>query len=190
MLSYTIVTGKATQPNGQPAAGVLVTATLSANIQNGRGFATAAVPYTAVTSRFGDWSLTLPATTDNGTNPDNAYYTITEPVSGLDVQVVVPASTVSIPVSALPAAPGESGAVTSVNGETGAVVLTASSVGADPAGAAAAAVEGTVNPTTFILPFAASAPATPSEGEAYFDTGLSKIGIYNGSAWVYTAALS
>lgn len=36
----------------------------------------------------------------------------------------------------------------------------------------------------------ASAPGTPSAGRIYYDTTLSKIGYYNGAAWIYTAISS
>lgn len=56
--------------------------------------------------------------------------------------------------------------------------------------AAAAIATGPLAPSLFHLPHAASAPAEPTSWQCYYDTALKKIGVYNGAAWVYTAALS
>jgi hypothetical protein len=92
----TTVTGRAT-PGSQ------VTATLSGQVQNGSQVYPAGKVFTALCSASGDYAITLPALTQEGTSPSwGVYFSLVEAGSGLDAQVVVPVSGVAVAVTELP----------------------------------------------------------------------------------------
>jgi len=113
----TTVVGRLHLANGEPAAGVPVTAALSATMHNG----TQQTPVGTVavsTSATGDFSFTLPANTDEGTFPPGAHYTFECAATGLDQEAVVPASSEPVLLASLAVAGGGVGA-TGPTGPTG-----------------------------------------------------------------------
>lgn len=192
-LSWVTITGRAVQSNGQPAAGSVVQAVLSAPILNGDEMEHGV--WLTSTAADGSWELTVPANSDPGTVPLGTYYTVTEPLSELDSRVVVAPSPQPVNFGSLAAAPGGAGEVLSVFGRTGAVVAKAGDyTAAEVTNAAtqdevAAIPTGDLAPSRFVIPSAASAPAEPVADECYFDTTLKEIGVYSGGKWVYTGEL-
>ena len=200
--SMSKVAGVLTAANGNPVAGALVTATLSEAVHNaGVSYSGSFNTKTSATGRF---EISVPSNTDEGTFPAGSFYTFSCLAASLVSEVIVPPSSTLLQFASLPVAPSAAGEVASVFGRTGVVVAksgdyTAAQVTgaasetfakAEAEAKAKAAVEGQVAPSVFLMPFGATAPATPVEGETYFDTAKKEIGLYTGSSWIYTGALS
>lgn len=95
MFTTVEVHGRLLLSDGQPAAGVPISATLSAAMLNsGQFFDTQ--PVTALTTATGDFVMGLPANTDPGTLPPDAHYTFVCEAIGLEEDAVVPASKGSV----------------------------------------------------------------------------------------------
>jgi hypothetical protein len=199
-MSFTMTTimGRLIKSNGEPVAGALVTATLSEVIHNG-GTSFGGTAFGASTSATGVFELTVPSNTDEGTYPSGSYYTLVCKAAELESEVIVQPSSIPVQLANLPPAPSATGEVASVFGRTGAVVaksgdytvaeVTSAASEAFAVAEAKAAVEGKVAPSVFVMPFAASAPGTPVEGQTYYDTTKKEIGVYTGTEWIYTGVL-
>lgn len=148
MFSYVDVTGLVLNANGTPAAGQQVLAVLSSPMTNGNVVESG--PYRTRTAADGSYRLRVPSTGDIGTYPATSHYTVTSG-SQLSATITVPTAATPLPLAAAPVV-GGAGAITSVNGHTGVVVLGASDVSADPVGTAASLTAGV--PIVRKFPFA------------------------------------
>ena len=93
-MGFTLVTvegGPLEYANGTPIAGALITATLSESISNGSGAPRSGVVASGNVSGDGFWRLTVPATTDLGTTPDDATITFACEAAGFSATSAVPA---------------------------------------------------------------------------------------------------
>lgn len=114
--SNVTVEGQLTSSNGVAVAGVEVTATLSAGMQNS-GTSFVGIVRTTVTSATGKWRLTVPANTDVGTFPAGSYYTFKSSDGTLEQKAVVSPSAVAVQLSRL--AVGGAGGGEGATGPTG-----------------------------------------------------------------------
>ena len=154
----TLVTGQLNKSNGQPLTGVVVTAKSSTTVHNHAGTEVPQVEVTTTTNSAGEWQLSLAPTTE-ANFPAGTYYTIACTAASLSVPVYVPDVNRPLKLSQLPAAQG--------------------------VGTFTGTVTGTATPSKLVVPVAAAAPGSPTQGQVYYDTVLKKLGVYTGTEWEY-----